>query len=52
MYKKWLERRMELARRSAHLQLEARVYTWREGMLHNVLASLVLFCHIYILKLK
>ena len=52
MYKKRLERRMELARRSAHSQLEARVYTWREGTFHNVLTSLVLFHHIYILKLK
>ena len=50
MYKKRLERRMELARRNAHSLLEAHVYTWREGTLHNVLTSLVLFRHIYILK--
>ena len=51
MYKKRLERQMELARRSVHSQLEARVYTWREGT-PTMYRFLVLFRHTYILKLK
>ena len=38
MYNQWLEPRMERTVWRAHAQLEARVYTWRGEVFHDVLA--------------